>query len=66
MLALSRRPGESIHIDGPAVIHVVQLHGGKVRLGIEAAAAVQILRTELLTRQVSGVRCELSGARRQT
>jgi carbon storage regulator CsrA len=49
MLVLSRKPGESIEIDGPCkVTFIKQKRGGGGTLGFEAADDVIITRTELL------------------
>jgi len=48
MLVLTRRIGESIRIGDDIVVTLVQIGPGKVRLGIEAAPDVIILREELL------------------
>jgi carbon storage regulator CsrA len=49
MLVLSRKPGESIEIDGLCkVTFIKQKRGGGGTLGFEAAADVVIIRTELL------------------
>ena len=45
MLVLSRKAGESLRI-GDATVTVVRVGGGKVRIGIEAPAAVPIRRTQ--------------------
>jgi carbon storage regulator len=47
MLVLSRKPDETIVIDGDIRITVVGLRGRQVRLGIEAPGAVGIYRQEL-------------------
>lgn len=47
MLILSRRSGEAIRIGKDIRIVVVQLGGGKVRLGIEGPRELRILREEL-------------------
>jgi carbon storage regulator len=47
MLVLSRKPGESIVIDDRIVVTVVQIGGGRIRLGIEAPREVHILRSEV-------------------
>ena len=49
MLVLSRKCGESIHI-GNATVTIVDLHGGRVGLGIEAPRHVKIFRDEVLER----------------
>lgn len=50
-LILTRRMGETIDIDGPAQITVLGVRGNQVRLGIEAAPEVKILRHELKARE---------------
>ena len=47
ILALSRKPGETIHI-GNVVVSIVSIGGGRVRVGIEAGPEVEILRGELV------------------
>ena len=50
MLVLSRKSGESVQLGGAAgeiVIKVIDLGGGRVRLGIEAPKSVTIVRSEL-------------------
>ncbi|WP_018914068.1 carbon storage regulator CsrA [Thiomonas sp. FB-6] len=47
MLILSRRSGEAIRIGTDIRIVVVQLGGGKVRLGIDGPRDLRILREEL-------------------
>ncbi len=49
MLVLGREVGQTIVVDGPCVITVARFIRGsrKVRLGIEAAAGVRILRGEV-------------------
>lgn len=49
MLVLSRKPEESILIDGNTTVKILEIRGGnKVRLGIEAPGHVHIIRTELV------------------
>ena len=48
MLCITRRVGESIHIDGPCIITLVELRRGAAKLGIEADREVRIARSELL------------------
>lgn len=49
MLSLTRKPGQSIEIDGGIRIVISGIESGnKVRLGIEAPAGVTILRSEVL------------------
>jgi carbon storage regulator CsrA len=46
---LSRYAGEKLHI-GDVVLTVTAVEGSKVRLGIEAAPSVPVVRAELLRR----------------
>jgi carbon storage regulator len=48
MLVLSRKLGERILIGEGVIVTVVAVEGGRVRIGIHAAAEVQVLREELL------------------
>ena len=62
MLVLSRKIGECIRIGERVVVKVVSVRGGQVRLGIEAPAAVSVLRSELRPAPESSrdtVRCPL-------
>ena len=47
MLVLSRKKNESIVIGDNIVVKVVEVHGNRVRLGIEAPADVVVHRGEL-------------------
>ena len=47
MLVLSRRPGQIIEIGPNIRVVVVDVRGGKVRLGIEAPANVAVNREEV-------------------
>ena len=58
MLVLTRRPGETIVIDGAIQVTVVSLQGNRVRLGITAPASVPVDRQEVHAR-----RAEFSDAR---
>lgn len=46
MLVLSRKLGEQIHI-GDAILTVLKVQGGQVRLGLDVPCEVRILRGEL-------------------
>lgn len=48
MLILTRKIGQSISINGTIRITVQAIRGRQVRLGIEAPAAIPVLRQELL------------------
>lgn len=47
MLILSRKPGESLVIDGRIHVKVVRVEGEVVKLGIEAPADVPVHRKEV-------------------
>ena len=47
MLVLSRKKNESIIIDENIVVTIVEIRGGKVRLGIEAPRDVTVHRREV-------------------
>ena len=47
MLALTRKPGQQIMIGDNIIIHVVDVQGDNVRLGIEAPKSIKIYRSEL-------------------
>ena len=48
MLVLSRQQNEAIVIDGDIKITVVEIHGNRIRLGIEAPREKAIWREELI------------------
>lgn len=58
MLALTRRVGEEIVIGDPkhplGVIHVVDIHGGKVRLAFDFPRKTPINRRELADQKAGG------------
>lgn len=47
MLVLTRWRGEAIIIGGNIVVRVAKVHGGKVKLGVEAPVGVRIDREEI-------------------
>jgi len=51
MLVLSRKPGESIVIDGRIVVKVLDIGRGRVQVGIEAPREVPVERSELRRHQ---------------
>ena len=54
MLVLSRKLGEKIVIAGNIVVTVVELGGGKVRLGIDAPREIPVDRWELHEAKAKG------------
>ena len=55
MLVLSRRKSEMIQIGDNIEIHVVEIRGGRVRLGIRAPREIPVLRSEIAVTQRVGV-----------
>ena len=53
MLVLSRKVGEAIVIDGGITIRVAEVHGGRVRLAIEAPRSTRVDREEIHDRVAS-------------
>jgi carbon storage regulator len=47
MLVLSRKAGEAIHIGSDIVVTVVEVRGGRLRVGISCPRHVPIRRSEL-------------------
>lgn len=47
MLVLSRKPGDSIVIDGRIIIHVVKSDKEVVKIGIEADRDIPVFRKEI-------------------
>lgn len=54
MLVLTRKSGESVHI-GEAVVHFGEIRRGHVKVAIEAAPHVRIVRGELIDDRASAV-----------
>ncbi len=50
MLVLTRKDNQRIIIGDSIVLTVVKIHGGSVRIGIEAPPEVSVLRDELTGR----------------
>lgn len=48
MLVLTRKTGESIQIGDNVTVEILEMRGGRVRLGINAPGDVSIQRRELL------------------
>jgi carbon storage regulator len=47
VLVLSRKPGEKIHIGEDITITILEVHGCRVRIGVDAPDGYEILRGEL-------------------
>ena len=54
MLTLSRKPGQTIDIEGGISIHVVKIRGSRVQIAIEAPKELIITRREV-TEQENGL-----------
>jgi len=65
VLILTRRPGETIVIDGDIKIRVLGVEGERVKVGIEAPKEVAVVRQELLDEvRRSNLEAVTRGARR--
>ena len=47
MLIISRRPGEKVMVGEDIVVHVMEIVGNSVRVGIEAPRSVPVYREEI-------------------
>ncbi len=47
MLVLTRKQGERLQIGDDVVVTVLEVHGRRIRLGIEAPHSTRIMRSEL-------------------
>jgi carbon storage regulator len=47
MLVLSRKPGEKVRIGSDITLTILELHGNRVRVGIDAPSRVPVMRDEL-------------------
>lgn len=47
MLCLTRKTGERIVINENVVVRVLEIRGGRVRLGVEAPRSVPVVRGEI-------------------
>lgn len=67
MLVLSRKTGEVVHIGHEVRVQVVSVRGDKVRLGIDAPAAVMVHRSEVYERaeNIDRTVCPCCGHKRQ-
>ena len=57
MLVLSRKEGERIFIGNAIEVTVVRITGNKIRLGIETADDIPILRAELRHQKPARLKC---------
>ena len=58
MLVLSRKAGERVLIGDGVVVQVLEVTGGRIRLGVEAPAEVGIWRGELSDLQEPSLACQ--------
>ena len=47
MLIITRRPGEKIMVGDDIVVHVMEIVGNSVRVGIEAPRSIPVYREEI-------------------
>jgi carbon storage regulator len=47
MLIITRRPGEKVMVGDDVVVHVMEIVGNSVRVGIEAPRSVPVYREEI-------------------
>jgi carbon storage regulator len=47
MLIITRRPGEKVMVGDDIVVHVLEVVGNSVRIGIEAPRSVPVYREEI-------------------
>jgi carbon storage regulator len=52
MLAVTKKPGDKIHIGPDITITVIEIKGNKVRLGIDAPKDVSVIRNPDLARLI--------------
>ena len=53
MLILSRRIGEIVHVGPDITVRVLGIQNGQVKLGFDAPADVNIVRSELIDRDAA-------------
>lgn len=61
MLVLTRKTGQSLHIDNNIIITITRIEGNRVKVGIEAPMECSIVRGEL--KQHEEVTLEMAEAR---
>ena len=49
MLIITRRPGEKIMLGDDIVVHVMEIVGNSVRIGIQAPRSIPVYREEIWT-----------------
>lgn len=52
MLVLTRKPGEQVIVGNNVVITVIELKGGRVRLGFEAPNDMSIVRPDAINKRI--------------
>lgn len=56
MLVLTRKEGDTIHVDEGIVFRVLRVEPDQVKIGVEAPQHVKILRGEIVGRSPSGLK----------
>ena len=54
MLVLTRKEGDTVHIDDNIILRVLRIEEDQVKVGIEAPQDVKILRGEIIGRDAGG------------
>ncbi|MBC3303157.1 carbon storage regulator, CsrA [Pseudomonas cedrina] len=62
MLVLSRTVGEAIAIGDDIAVHILELNGTQVKIGVEAPAGVQVHRAEVYQKILERQAVELHAA----
>jgi carbon storage regulator len=47
MLIITRKPGEKVMVGDDVVVHVMEIVGGSVRIGIDAPRSIPVYREEI-------------------
>jgi carbon storage regulator len=62
VLIITRRAGEKIMLGDDVVVHVMEITGNSVRIGIDAPREVPVYREEIWTAVKEGTRADPSAA----
>lgn len=52
MLVLTRKQGESIQIGSDITVHITQISGNQVKIGIDAPSFVVVMRSEIVDNEL--------------